>query len=175
MGENHNDRPNTAYSLGHRYEGEWGNCAQATLRAVLDTLGEDDPDALKAISGFHAGGGALCDGSCGAYSACVFAIARIYGRSIEILGKNPSDPRAKEHTRRMNALIEKIHHRFIDAYGSIRCKDIHRSLYGRSYYLRDPDEQQKFEAAGAHDWGCTSVVGRAAAWTIELLDAKSEV
>ena len=67
-------------------------------------------------------------------------------------------------------MIKELHTKFIKEYGSIICQQIHRKLYGRPYYLSDPQEAKKFDIAGGHDWGCTSVCGNAAKWTVEIFD-----
>lgn len=160
-----------AYELGYQFERNWGNCAQATMSAVQKTLGAgtENRPALQAISGFHGGGGGLCDGSCGAYIAGVYLIAERHGRDVEQLGADPEDPRAVKTTRALDEVVTRLHGKFIDEYGTVVCSDIHRKLYGRTFHLHDPDDREKFEAAGAHDWGCTSVVGKAAAWTVEII------
>jgi hypothetical protein len=40
---------------------------------------------------------------------------------------------------------------------------------GRPFYLRDTEERKKFDEAGGHTDKCTSVVGRAAAWSAEII------
>jgi hypothetical protein len=52
------------------------------------------------------------------------------------------------------------------------CRDIQQKILGRGYYLRDPEEFEKFEKAGAHAEKCPSVVGNAAAWVAEILWAQ---
>ena len=44
-------------------------------------------------------------------------------------------------------------------------------LFGRHYYLWDPEELAKFEEAGGHSdpKKCVNIVGYAARWTLEIL------
>ena len=42
--------------------------------------------------------------------------------------------------------------------------------HGRSYYIADPQELEKFDKAGAHEWGCTSVCGDGAQWVVEIFE-----
>ena len=63
-----------------------------------------------------------------------------------------------------------MRNRFIDEYSGIICHQIHRKLYGRPYYIADPEESKKFDLAGGHEWRCTAVCGNAAKWTVEILD-----
>lgn len=159
-----------AYELGYQFEGKWGNCAQATMWAATEALNiESYSEQLKVISAFHAGGGGLCDGSCGAYIAGSSLIAARFGRSVEQLGTDSEDPRATKTTLALNDVIARYHKKFIEEYGTVICTNIHRRLYGRTFHLHDQDDKDKFDAAGAHDWGCTSVVGKAAAWAVEIL------
>lgn len=54
-------------------------------------------------------------------------------------------------------------------YGGLRCHNVHRHELGRAFDLRDPAEREAFEAAGAHEDKCTSVVARAARWVVEIV------
>lgn len=161
-----------AYELGYKHEGQWGNCSQAAIRSLMEVYGGVDKQVFRSVAGFHGGGGCECDGSCGAYCASMYFLSSRYGRELDALGKDPDDPKSLKVLDRLNELVKKVHDKFIAEYGSIICGQIHRKLYGRSYYLRDPDEAQKFHERGAHDWGCTGVVGNAAKWTVEALEAE---
>jgi C_GCAxxG_C_C family probable redox protein len=158
-----------AYDLGYKYEAQYGGCPQATMRALQEVYQEVNPDIYQGMTGFTAGCGIEGDGICGAYAASIYFIGQKYGRRLEDIGKNPDDPNAEEKLFENFALVKKIHDKFIEKYGSIICHQIHRKLYGRPYYLADPEELEKFYKAGAHDWGCTSVCGDAAEWTVEVL------
>ena len=70
---------------------------------------------------------------------------------------------------RTYALAKQYHHRFIERYGSVTCRDIQMKLFGRPYYLLDNDDYVKFEQAGGHRDKCPNVVGDAAGWLIELM------
>jgi hypothetical protein len=159
-----------AYDLGYKYEGQYGGCPQATMRALQDVYDELDPDVFQAISGFTAGGGIEGDGMCGAYAASIYFLSSKCGRRLEDLDKDPDDPKAEELLFKTFDLVKKVHEKFMEKYGTIVCHQIHRKLYGRPYYLADHDELEKFDAAGAHDWGCTSVCGEAARWTVEVFE-----
>jgi C_GCAxxG_C_C family probable redox protein len=160
-----------AYDLGYKYEGQYGACAQATMRALQEVYDEMNPDVYRAMAGFAAGGGIEGDGMCGAYVASIYCLSSKYGRRLEDLDVDPDDPGAEKIIIETSAQIKKVHDKFIEKYGSVICHHIHRKLYGRPYYVADPEELEKFYAAGAHDWGCTSVCGDAARWTVEVLEA----
>jgi hypothetical protein len=159
-----------AYELAYKYERDWRVCSQATIKALLDVFGIEDSILFKALSGFGAGCGLQGDGLCGAYIAGVTFLGFLLGRDISDIGTDPEDPRGSKKYRALNPLIKILKGKFIGNYSGIICQDIHRKIYGRPFYLLDPEESKKFESAGGHDWGCTDVCGNAAKWTVEILE-----
>ncbi len=159
-----------AYDLAYKYEKEWSVCSQATIKSLLDVYNIDNNDYFKVLSGFGGGGADQGDGMCGAYLAGVFFLGLHFGRNISDIGVDPDDPRGSKKNRILKPLVIKLHDKFIEKYGTVTCSMIHRKLYGRPFHLLDKDEKQKFELAGGHDWGCTSVCGSAAKWTVEILE-----
>jgi C_GCAxxG_C_C family probable redox protein len=152
-----------AAELGRQYERTYGGCSQCVVAAVQDACGTRNDEILKAATGLAAGGGACTDGSCGAYSGAILVLGSRLGRerdSLEDVGA----------MRRNFGLVQQLHDRFIREYGSVVCRDIQTNLFGRPYYLVDPDEFAKFEQAGAHDKHCPEVVGNACRWVAEILD-----
>jgi len=159
-----------AYELAYKYEAEWGGCSQCTIRALQEVYDEEKSEVFKALGSFAAGGARECDGICGVYAAGMYFIGTKFGREFKDIGKDPNDPKAsKKHTEQL-ILVKKLHEKFIDAYGTIICHEIHRKLYGRPYYLADKEELNKFYQAGGHKWGCTSVCGNGAKWTVEIIE-----
>ena len=67
--------------------------------------------------------------------------------------------------------------KFIKKYGAMSCATIQQKLFGRIYWITDPDEWAKFDTAGAHSAldKCMDVVGDAARWTLEILFDKGVV
>ncbi len=59
--------------------------------------------------------------------------------------------------------------KFIETYGSVICAHVHREIFGRSFCLRTEAVKKEFDAAGAHETKCTTVIGIACAWTAEIL------
>ncbi|MBN2073032.1 MAG: C_GCAxxG_C_C family protein [Actinobacteria bacterium] len=160
-----------AYDLAFEYEKEWKFCSQCTIKALMDVYKIDNDSFFKALSGFAAGGGLEGDGMCGAYLAGIFFLGLKFGRGLSDIGTDPEDPRGSKKNRRLATFVKKLHEKFIEEYGTVTCSQIHRKLYGRPFYIVDPDESKKFEEAGAHTWGCTSVCGNAARWTVEIFDS----
>lgn len=152
-----------AYDLGFQYEKIYKGCSQCVLAAVQDLFGERNDDVFRAASGLAGGAGLCGDSGCGGYSGGIMALSQLHGRVRE----NFPDP---ERTRRKSFdLAKKLHDKFIAEYGSVICRDIQQKILGRGYYLRDPEEFEKFEKAGAHAEKCPSVVGNAAKWVTEIL------
>ena len=155
-----------AYKLGFQYEKVYKGCSQCVLAAVQDLFGERNDDVFQAASGLAGGAGLCGDSGCGGYSGGIMALSQFSGRVRE----NFLDP---ERTRRKSFdLAKKLHDKFIAEYGSVICRDIQQKILGRGYYLRDPEEFEKFEKAGAHAEKCPSVVGNAARWVGEILWAE---
>lgn len=164
------ERAKKASELAYKYEHDWGACSQCTIRALQEVYGEIDNDVFQALGSFAAGGACEGDGICGAYAATLYFFGTKYGRNFDDIGKNPDDPKALKKHEDQFLLVKKMHDKFIEKYGSVICHQIHRKLYGRPYYIADPEELDKFDKQGAHDWGCTSVCGDAAKWAVEILE-----
>ena len=152
-----------AYQLGKENEMAYHGCGQCTLAALQDTLDLRDDAVFKAITGFGGGVGAAGDSGCGAYLGSVVMISSIVGRTRDNI-RDPEGIRWRTHE-----LVRKLHDRFIQEYGCVNCRDIQTKLYGRPYYIADPQEFEKAKRAGAHDVICPDVVGKAARWTVEIL------
>lgn len=152
-----------AYKLGFEYEEFYRGCSQAALGAIYDILNMKDDGVFKAATGF-AGGGGLCGISvCGGYAAGVLAIGQLLGRERS----NFKDP---EGVRFENfKLVRKFTLQYIEALGSIICRDIQIQKFGRPYYIADPDEFAKFEEAGGHQDKCTDVVGKATQLAVKFI------
>lgn len=168
------EKAKRAYEIAYKYEGDWGACSQCTIRALQKVYNEENSDIFQALGVFAAGGACECDGICGAYAAGIYFFGTRKGRRPEDIGVNPDDPKALEKHGEQFELVKKLHDRFVNKYGSVICGNIHRKLYGRIYYIADPEELEKFDKAGAHDWGCTSVCGDVAQWTVEIYEETIE-
>ena len=152
-----------AYELGRHYEQTYRGCSQCAIAALQDVFDIRNDDVFKAGTALAGGSAMSCDGSCGGYAGAIMFLGSVVGRERE----NFSDPegiRFKTHQ-----LAQKLHRKFIDEYGSVICRDIQNKVMGRYYYLRDPQEYEKFHNAGAHDIYCPDVVGKAARWVAEII------
>ncbi len=161
-----------AYALGFGYEERYGGCAQCVIAALQDVLelrGAEIDAVFKAATSLEGGVGCEGDGHCGAYSGTVMVFGLVVGRERD----NFDDPESLR--KRTNALTQTVHQRFIERYGTVICHGIHRNIFGRPFYLRDPAENAKFKEAGAHVDKCTAVVGQAARWAVEILFEAGEL
>ena len=158
---------NKVYELGFGFERDYRGCAQCVIAALQDGLGvrNQDTDAIFKSATALAGGVAQeTDGNCGAYAGGAMMISYFIGRERDNFA-DPEKIRAKT-----SALVSKLHARFIQTYGTVTCARIHTKIMGRPFYIKDPEELVKFDAAGAHTDKCTSVVGTTARMAAEILD-----
>jgi len=152
-----------AFELGFEYEKIYRGCSQCTIAAVQDTQDIREDNIFKAATGLAAGGGLTGIGPCGGYLGSMMMISWLCGRERS----NFADPEKIRHVA--FALSHKFTQKYIQAFGSIICRDIQTHIFGRPYYIPDPNEYEAFEAAGAHDDKCTNVVGKASRMAVEFI------
>jgi mannitol-1-phosphate 5-dehydrogenase len=160
------ERARRAYELGFQYEREYHGCGQCTLAAILESMDQFDETVFGAATALSGGLGLCGDTSCGALTAAALAIGMVYPRTRANFAGD------RESKYRSFSMVQQLRERFIRRYGSITCQGIHRHELGRPYDLRDQAEREAFEAAGAHDDKCTSVVAQAARWAVEIIGAE---
>ncbi|MBW1695645.1 MAG: C_GCAxxG_C_C family protein [Deltaproteobacteria bacterium] len=152
-----------AYRLGFEYERTFRGCSQCVIAAIQDTIGIKEDSVFKSATGFAGGIGLSGIGPCGAFSGGVMVLSHLVGRERS----NFSDP---ERIRfKCFDVSKKLLDKFVAEFGTIVCRDIQCRIFGRPYYLRDPDEFKKFHDAGAHDEKCPDVVGKAVRMAVELI------
>jgi hypothetical protein len=165
-----------AYAQGAAYESISGSCSQCTAAALHELLEFDD--AVVRAANSSCGGQAISVmGTCGGVIGGTMVLDTFLGRPVEAMS---SDPSKKADTERLRSAIKTARllcDRFVQEYGSILCPAIQMKLYGRTYYLSDPDEFQKFLKAGGHSdpTKCMHIVGNASKWTMEILLDKGVV
>ncbi len=153
----------TAYEAGFAAERKYHGCAQCTLYGMYGITGKVDEALFRAASGLSGGIAQCGDGTCGAYTGAALFLGMFAGRRLKYFDHD------KEEQYRLDAIIQKVHERFIQTYGTVICKEVHKAIFGQAYDLRDDEEKEQFKIAGGHDDKCTSVVGTAASWTAEIL------
>lgn len=155
--------PKRAYDLGHEYERKYGNCAQCVFAALSDFLGLEDAEAVfKAATALSGGTAGMGDGNCGAYSGGILVLGLLYGHERKEFTN-------RKKTKHASGLARRLHSKFIQEYGGVRCHDVQRKVFGRAFNLQNTTDYQAFEEAGAHTDKCPSVVGKAALWTAEII------
>lgn len=149
--------------LAHYYELTYHGCSQAVLKALQDSLGIGDNLTFKAASGL-AGGVARMGEICGALTGGVMAISLVYGRE-----KLEETTTSKNYLKAIELSI-KLFERFKEEFGSVRCFDVQKKLFGRSFDLKKEEDRQEFIKVGGYSpEGCPQVVKKAAMLTAEII------
>lgn len=146
-----------AYNNERVYHG----CTQCVLRALQDHLGLGNRESFKAATALG-GGVARMGETCGALIGGIMAISLAFGREeLEDSLSSPSYARALE-------LGKELCQRFREEIGNTKCRDIQKSLFGRSFNLWEPQEREEFIKAGGYE-KCPNVVRAAAELTAEVI------
>jgi C_GCAxxG_C_C family probable redox protein len=151
-----------AYDLAFKYEAERGSCPQCVYSALMETLNVGDKNVVKSIDALAGGTALSAEGTCGALVGGLCAISSIVGRTYE-------DFSAGERKRRIFMYSKKLYDKFMQEYGSILCKDVHKKLFGRTFKLMDKNDYAEFEKMGAHVNKCPDVSGKTAKWAAEII------
>jgi C_GCAxxG_C_C family probable redox protein len=152
-----------AYQLGFEYEQTYRGCSQCVVAAIQDTLDIQDDNVFKSASGLAGGIGLSGIGPCGGFTGAAMVLSQLKGRERSTFD-DPEKVRFKSFD-----MASKLVDKFLDEYGSINCRDVQKRIFGRSYYLKDPDEFKKFHDAGGHEDKCPDVVGKAARMAVEII------
>jgi C_GCAxxG_C_C family probable redox protein len=163
MGKTKQELLDKAYELGFEYEKVYRGCSQCVIAAIQDTLNIRDDSVFKAGTGLAGGGGLTGIGVCGGYVGSVMVLSQVVGRERS----NFEDPEGIRY--KTFGLTRKFLGDYTRELGSIICRDIQLIRFGRPYYIADPNDYEKFEAAGAHVDKCPDVVGKAAQLAVELI------
>ncbi len=105
--------------------------------------------------------------TCGALTGAIMAVGLAAGRA-----------RLEDTDQLRQAMIpaEKVYLRFQEAEGATLCSEIHKTRYGQSFQLTDPEQYKGFLEAGGHSaTGCPDVCYSAAKIAAEvILDLREE-
>jgi C_GCAxxG_C_C family probable redox protein len=150
-----------AASTAFEYERVYHGCSQCTLKALQEHLGLGDDLTYKSASAL-AGGVARTGETCGAVLGAVMAIGLAFGRDkLEVSTESPSYTKAQDCAGRF---VQS----FIEETGSMRCKDIQESIFGRSFDMTTLEGREQFLAAGGHE-KCPQVPEKAARLAAEII------
>jgi len=158
-----------AYRQGFHYEKTYRGCAQCTLGALFEMTGKREDMLFQASSALSGGMALSGDGACGGYSGGLLFLGTFAGRRWKHIAAD------KENQYKAYELAGKLREKFLITYGSIICRDIQKQLFGKSFQLNNKGVREEFEKAGAHRDKCTSVVGMAAMWDVEILFEANEI
>jgi hypothetical protein len=164
------------YAQGAAYESISGGCSQTTAAALHEFLEINDA-LVRAANSSVSGQASTGLGTCGGVIGGTMVLDYFLGRPVEAMSSEPSKKPDRESFINAIRTAKLLCGRFVQEYGSILCPAIQTKLYGRIYYLSDPDEYQKFLKAGGHSdpTKCMRVVGNASKWTMEILLDKGVV
>ena len=143
----------------------------------LELLDIDDM-VVKVATSLSGGTAEQFSGTCGALSGGLIALAYFFGRPVEKLSYQE---RIQDNVDALFATFpapQLFADKFWQQYGTIICPHIQRQLFGRTWWLLDPDDLDKFEKAGGHSdpkKSCCHVVGTATRWAMEILLDKGAV
>jgi len=156
-----------AFKLGFESEKNRLSCSQSSFHAITTVLGYRNPQVFQSLLALQGGGADSGLNSCGAFCGSLVAFGLFFGRDYALWRKGEMDLKASQ-------LGEKLLDKFHENYGSAVCKDIQISCLGfATRFVKNGKLDQaafdKFEAAGGHDVCAPTIVGRAAAWAVEIL------
>ena len=156
-----------AFKIGFESEKNRLSCSQSSFHAITTVLGYRNPQLFKTLAPFQGGGADSGLNSCGAFCGPLAVFGFFFGRDYTLWEKGEMDLKASE-------LGQKLLKKFQETYGSAICKDIQTKCLGfpTKFMVEgvfDKAAFDKFEAADGHELVAPTVVGRAAAWAIEIL------
>lgn len=142
-----------------------GGCSSGALDGLMKYLGIEDPDLniYKSSTGLSGGIG-RCAEVCGALVGAAMAIGMVYGREKHV---PPSmSPEYQDTMRRVGMLCD----RYVQEFGSMRCNDVQKKMYGKTWNMRDSEVYQNdFKPTLMKENKCAFVTRRAAEFAAEVI------
>ena len=156
----HQQAVEKAAQLAYRYESKYYACSQTVLAALMEAFGAGDINVLRAATTF-AGGVARRGSACGSLSGGLIMLGYLTGRGdLEMI----------EQYQRGMKYADKLCSKFEKNYGTVICKEIQKSKFGRSFDLQRLEEREKLHAVMKDNPdGCQAVARDAARWTAEIM------
>ncbi|MBN1835054.1 MAG: C_GCAxxG_C_C family protein [Spirochaetales bacterium] len=151
-----------AFQLGFEGESKHLSCSQCSFNAIMEVLGRKNDQLFRCLGPLEGGGAVTAANSCGAFSGSLAAIGYFFGRTYEQFEKFESSMEA-------SLIGQELYARFKERYGTAICRDILKGILGFETDFMDEAQFKRFEEAGGHASVCPSIVGLAAAWTIDIL------
>jgi hypothetical protein len=158
------------HEMGANYEKFSTSCSQSTVAALHRVLDFDD-SLVRAANSSCGGQAVQVMGTCGGLIGGTFVLDYYFGRPVEKLSDKEFVQENVDILINAVGIAKLLYDKYLEEYGTILCPHIHAQLFGRHFYLMDPQEVEIFEAAGGHSDPdkCVNVVGNAARWTMEIL------
>jgi len=163
------------YDKGVNYERYSHSCSQSTVAALHDILGFEGV-LVKAATSSSGGQASHFIGTCGGLIGGAMVLDSYFGRPAETLSDKDFSSERDEALRKASQTVKLLYYKYVKEYGTTMCPSLQVQLYGRTFYLADPDDYRKFEEAGGHDdpritgkLSCCHLVGNAAKWVMEIL------
>jgi hypothetical protein len=159
-----------AYELGFNYEKYSFSCSQSVV-AALYRLIEIDDVLVKVSMPLSGGTAEQFMGTCGSLSGGLMVLSYFIGRPVEKMSDTERNIGVSKplfaSLRTTKLLVDK----YVEQYGTILCPHIQRKIFGRTWWLRDVEEMQKFESLGGHSAPdkCAHIAGTGARWVLEIL------
>ena len=166
-----------AYELGFNYEKSSESCSQSVVAALHELLDIDDV-VVKVATSSAAGQAAQIVGTCGGLVGGTLILDYFFGRPAENMSYQEFIQDNDDLLMDAVEVAKLLYDKYVREYGTILCPHIQVQLFGRHYYLGDPDETEKFEKAGGHSdpkKSACHIVGNAAQWVMEILLDKGVV
>jgi C_GCAxxG_C_C family probable redox protein len=158
--QKYQDAVEEAAQLAYKYESKYYACSQTVLAALMEAFGVGDLNVLRAATTF-AGGIARRGTACGSLSGGLIMLGYLTGRGdLEMI----------EQYQRGMKYADKLCSKFEENYGTVICKEIQKSKFGRSFDLLRLEEREELHAAmKTNPEGCQAVARDAARWTAEIM------
>ena len=159
-----------AYKLGFNFEKYNYSCSQSVVAALHELLEIDDV-VVRVSMPLSGGTAEQFMGTCGALSGGLLVLSYFFGRSADKLSYEESKKDSVDALFVTLPITQLLADKFVGEYGTIMCPHIHRQIFGRTWWLRDPQDLEKFEKAGGHTAPdkCCHVAGTGARWALEVL------
>ena len=127
-----------AYELGFNYERCSRSCSQCTAAALHELLHIDDI-VVKVANSSCGGQATQVQGTCGALIGGTMVLDYFFGRSVKDMSTQEAIADKIKLNRDGVAIAKQLYDKFMTKYRSILCSQIHAQLYGRMYYLPEPE------------------------------------
>jgi C_GCAxxG_C_C family probable redox protein len=149
-----------AANLAYDYEIKYFGCSQTTLAGLMEAFGIGGPDLLRA-STCLAGGIARRGHVCGALTGGLMMIGYLTGRDdLEMFA---------QYQRGMD-FANRLYARFEQELGTVRCSDIQKIKFGKTFDLQDPEQREALHKRMAElEDGCQSVTSAGARLAAQII------